>query len=788
MVCALRDGEVVCLPQSVDSVELVRKVGEGGMGVVFEGRNGPSGQPVAVKILHPRLAQSREMVARFHREAALLMTLNHPHVVKIIAHFRWGQNEALITEWLPGGNLKGMLEQMRHWRQQMPFSWGVQYLWQASCGLDALHKRGLVHRDVKPSNLLIGADGRLKVSDLGLARPLGREQSDLTQTGAFLGSVRYMAPEQLDDSSKVDDRADLYALGRTFYELLTGQLPQEAWLPPSRLNATVPVEFDAVIQRLLAREPGNRFADVAALQAALHRFSFRPGPSGSAAPVSTWQKMFAPAITGILGILGGFYLAAVLLLLVRPFGSPRAKPAPVEGVAQSAPTPPDSQPPPATSAPAPPNRTAAPKPAPVEGVSQSARTPPDSQPPPATSAPTPPNRTAAPTPAPAKGVAQSAPDQRPSLPPPRPASLRQMEQIPAVTSVRFSPDGRRVATGSDDKTARLWDAEKGNLLQTFQGHTDGVRSVAFSPDGRRVATGSDDKTARLWDAEKGNLLKTFQGHTDGVRSVAFSPDGRRVATGSADKTARLWDAETGNLLKDFQGHTDWVRSVAFSPDGRRVVTGSDDKTARLWDAETGNLLKTFQGHTDWVRSVAFSPDGRRVVTGSADKTARLWDAETGNLLKTFQGHASWIRSVAFSPDGRRVATGSADKTARLWDAETGNLLQTFLGHTDRVHSVAFSPDGRRVATGSLDGTCRLWDVETGQEVCQWWSLKTRSWWGFQTQRWVVLTADGWYDCDGSQMTHSLVRHYDQATGRELSPEESKTYFQPDLVRKALSGR
>jgi serine/threonine-protein kinase len=195
------------------------------MGLVFEGRNGPSGQPLAVKILHPQLARSREMVNRFHREAVLLSMLNHPHVVKILQHLRWGEWEALITEWLPGGSLKGMLEQLRHWRQQVPFAWGVQYLWEASCGLAALHKRELVHRDIKPSNLLIGADGRLKVSDLGLARPLGREHSDLTKTGALLGSARYMAPEQWGDSSQVDGRADLYALGVTFYELLTGQLP-----------------------------------------------------------------------------------------------------------------------------------------------------------------------------------------------------------------------------------------------------------------------------------------------------------------------------------------------------------------------------------------------------------------------------------------------------------------------------------------------------------------------------------------------------------------------------------
>ena len=220
-----------------------------------------------------------------------------------------------------------------------------------------------------------------------------------------------------------------------------------------------------------------------------------------------------------------------------------------------------------------------------------------------------------------------------------------------------------------------------------------ITSVAFSPDGTRIASGSTDNTVRLWDVATGEVLSTFSGHSSYVYSVAFSPDGTRIASGSLDNTIRLWDVATGEVLSTFSGHSSSVTSVVFSPDGTRIASGSEDRTIRLWDVATGEVLSTFSGHNSSVTSVAFSPDGTRIASGSLEETVHLWDVATGEALSTFRGHSSDVTSVAFSPDGTRIASGSGDRTIRLWDVATGEALSTFSGHSSSVTSVAFSPDG-----------------------------------------------------------------------------------------------
>ncbi len=295
-----------------------------------------------------------------------------------------------------------------------------------------------------------------------------------------------------------------------------------------------------------------------------------------------------------------------------------------------------------------------------------------------------------------------------------------------VVGVAFSPDGTRVATASDDHTARLWrlappagpggaahsaaDASADEMVAVLEGHTDAVRSVTFDPGGKRVLTASDDKTARLWDAQTGRPLVVLKGHTGAVLSAAFDPAGKRVVTASNDHTARIWDAASGEELAVLDGHTQWVWSAAFDPAGKRVVTASNDSTARLWDADSGKTLAVFNGHTGGVLDASFDRDGSRVLTASLDGTARIWDTGTGTALAVLSGHTDAVWSAAFDPAGRWVVTGSHDQTARIWEADGGKEVVVLRGHTEAVRRVAFSPDGKLVVTASDDATARVWDA------------------------------------------------------------------------------
>jgi len=289
----------------------------------------------------------------------------------------------------------------------------------------------------------------------------------------------------------------------------------------------------------------------------------------------------------------------------------------------------------------------------------------------------------------------------------------------SVNSVAFSPDGKLLASASEDGMIKLRNAAvgaAGSVLRTLNaGLFWAAFSVAFSPDSKLLASGWGNGVIKLWDAEAwGAPLQTLKGDFTRVKSVAFSPDGKLLASGSLDGKVRLWDAAAGLMLQTLEGHSDSVESVAFSPDGKLLASGSKDWTAKLWDVEAGGLaLQTLKGHSGAAKSVAFSPDGKLLALGSKDGTIRLWDAtavlEADSALRTLEGHSGSVRSVSFSPDSKLLASGSEDKTIKLWDAEAGvSALQTLTGHSNWVNSVVFSPDGKLLASGSKDGRVRLW--------------------------------------------------------------------------------
>jgi len=236
------------------------------------------------------------------------------------------------------------------------------------------------------------------------------------------------------------------------------------------------------------------------------------------------------------------------------------------------------------------------------------------------------------------------------------------------------------------------------------GHSQSLRAAAFSPDGRFIITGSDDKTAKLWDPATGVEVRTFAGHTLAVRTVAFSPDGRLVAAAANlawtvnlfgnkrdDLTVRLWDAADGAELRVLTGHTKAVETVVFAPDGRSVLTGSWDGTVKQWDVSTGAEMRTFVDDAP-VLSLAISPDGKNILTGCTDGTGTMGDLTRGERIRKFRGGRGRMFSIAFSPDGRLVLAGSADGTARLWDAGTGAEIRTFSGHSSEVRATAWQRD------------------------------------------------------------------------------------------------
>jgi WD40 repeat protein len=399
----------------------------------------------------------------------------------------------------------------------------------------------------------------------------------------------------------------------------------------------------------------------------------------------------------------------------------------------------------------------------------------------------------------------------------RPEPVLQSGHTFAISQVTFSPDGRWLASGSWDKTIKLWDVATGYEVRTFNGHTDAVTSIVFSPDGRWLASGSGDNgdnTVKMWEVATGRELASMAAHsTRGhVMAVAFSPDGRWLASGALDGTLKLWEMATGRELASVAAHAALagVTAVAFSPDGRWLASASADNTAKrweiasetlvgrsefpvirplafspdggwlasaaldgtlkLWEMATGRELGSFAGHTKGVMAAVFSPDGGWLAsTGAQDNTATLWEVATGRQVWTVTGYSGpvsgvevhVISTVAFSPDGRWLATGGWDKTIKLWEVATGRELRSSAGRTQRIGPVAFSPDGRWLATGGETNTVSLWDLTVGGGVRL---LAGHS----HSVRTVAFSPDGRWLASGSAGGRDYtIKLWEVATGREL---------------------
>ncbi len=279
-----------------------------------------------------------------------------------------------------------------------------------------------------------------------------------------------------------------------------------------------------------------------------------------------------------------------------------------------------------------------------------------------------------------------------------------------VLSIAFSPDGKLLATSSQDNSISIWDMSTRHPISKLSGHTRAVYKVAFSPDGHRLASAGWDSVVRIWDVTTNQGLMTLDGHTDRVCGLAFSPDGLKLATGSWDKQIKLWDTRSGKELIKLVGHANWVWSLEFSPDGKKLVSASEDRTVRLWDLETGKEEKLFAGHGASVYYAAFSPDGLSLASAGYSGEVKIWEPKTGLEISSLKGHTFSVNSVAFSQDGKTLATGGVDRFIRIWDVASGKELYQLKGHSDEIRLLAFSPDGRTLASACDDFTVKIWDI------------------------------------------------------------------------------
>jgi WD40 repeat protein len=793
--------------------EVLEVVGKGGMGIVLRAFDEKLHRVVAIKVLAPALASSGPARQRFVREAQAAAAVTHDNVIDIHAVEDAGPVPYLVMQFIDGPTLQQKLDRSG----PLPVKEILRIGLQVAAGLAAAHSHGLIHRDVKPANILLeNCIERVRITDFGLARTV--DDASLTQSGVIAGTPAFMSPEQAS-CEQIDPRSDLFSLGSVLYTLCAGHLPFQASTtvavlrrvcnatprPLREVNPEVPDWLEAVIAQLHAKSPTERFQSAAEVAELLGRHLARLQQSavgdgwrvaGEITASSPATRHPPPATRGsrrrLLGYAAGAALVVASVVAYGIFWRAHETKAP-DGATGEAPQ--TSKPRPALT----PEELAR-LPSPLDALKREGMALPENAPPEMLAVLGELPRFRFPQQWNSHWMAQSSDGRLLAVPcgpnillfEARTGKLLRTLTGPGNEAYRpaFSPDGKRLASGSADFILRVWDVATGREELTLKEHQAWLWSVAFDPEGKRLVSADAGGTIKVWDA-RGQLLNSFQGHTKGVNQLAFSPDGKRLASASLDGTCKIWNSADWQEVHSLPSNGKTFEAVAWSKDGKLLAAG-DDAQVILWNTDTYEVLHTLD--TPGKGLLAFTPDGRtlltaredctreeghafsrwEVATGTklkswelptrggyaffhlstdsrfvfvsrtspADSGVRVYDAETGEEQFRPRGHGGAVLNVAISPDGRTLASGSADRTARLWDLsrkDEGRRMKdesehgprpassfilhpssfpfrTLPDHTDSVCSLAFSPDGKLLASGGLDGLLLLWETASGQKV------------------------------------------------------------------------
>ncbi len=604
---------------------VLARIGRGGFGAVYKAVDLMFGsRMVAIKEMSQDNLTAQELVDAtntFKHEAMLLANLKHPHLPRIHDQFTETGRWYLVMDYIEGETLEEYMLKVIGGKLSVDkvLSVGVQ----VCTVLEYLHglQPPVIFRDLKPANIMLNPQGHIYLIDFGIARIFKPGQSKDTSA---LGSAGYAAPEQYG-KAQTTPRADIYALGATMHELLTGINPVDSpfhFAPLSLPTHPAHRELEQLIAHMVEVELHKRPQSAAQVRHILENIAaFK-----SSVPTSHYQS--------VNQITSGYHLA-----------QPQA---------------------------------------------------------------------------PKRGTTQAQPMTMPQ--PLSNTTFIGSKHTSRVTSVAWSARGTRIASASYDKTVRIWDAQDGDNLVTYQGHWDRVLALAWSPDGNLIASAGNDGTIQIWNPLTANLALTYREHNQPVLSLAWSPDGKRMASSCEDKTVQIWDTITGELLHVHRGHNTRILALSWSPDGKTIASGGEDKLIHIWQMQrekatffTSWLFPTrgqyiFRGHFGRVNSLAWSPSGQRIASVGSDKTLQIWDTLSGKKYFVHRNPSATLTCVAWSYDGRYLATGGNDKLVQVWDTVTRNAVTTYAGHTGYITSVSWAPDGKQLVSASVDHTIHIWHL------------------------------------------------------------------------------